>query len=86
MPASDPDTGGYTSIGVWLSYNYLAVVLKTQLEMTIRKQISLASFLRGNARWRDGHSNAEAILAKEGDSQKSCIKPLSRRTRIQQRA
>jgi hypothetical protein len=30
------ETGGYTSIGVWLSYNYLPVVLKTQLEMTIR--------------------------------------------------
>jgi hypothetical protein len=31
-----PETGGYTSIGVWLSYDYLPVVLKTQLEMTIR--------------------------------------------------
>jgi hypothetical protein len=37
LPSEEiPETGGYTSIGVWLSYNYLPVVLKTKLEMTIR--------------------------------------------------
>jgi hypothetical protein len=49
------ETGGYTSIGVWLSYNYLPVVLKTQLEMTIRARsvLTVTAIEFGSGRLRE---------------------------------